>query len=106
MVPRVDENESRFPPNQSGSLCFLDTNVGIGRDLVGMLLDFELVAGLEAESVRGGVAVVLVGGDGRLLVVVVSLLDILLDRLLSRDVGGLLGQSQETHLACRFAGKR
>jgi hypothetical protein len=87
-IPCVDEDESGFAPDESGSLCFLDTNVSIGSDLVGMLLDFTLVAGLEAERVRvGSVAVVLVGGDCGLLVLLVGLFDILVGRSRRRHVG-------------------
>ena len=77
--------------------------MSVGSDLVGMQLDFPLIAGLETESVRGGVAVVLVG---RLLVVLGGLFDIVLGGSRSSNVGRLLGQSQETHLACVLSGKR
>ena len=71
--------------------------MSIGSDLVGVLFDFTLVAGLETESVRGGIAFVFVGGDSGVLVV--GLFDILVSRSRRRHVGRSLGQSQETHLA-------
>jgi hypothetical protein len=79
--------------------------VSIGSDLVRVFLDFTLVAGLETESVRGGIAFVFVGGDCGLLVLLVGLLDILMSRSRRMHFGRSLGQSQEAHLARCSAGR-
>jgi hypothetical protein len=90
--PCVEEEESWFAPNKGGGLCLLYTNMGIGSDLVRVLLDLSLIASLETVGV-GAVRVVLVGGD---IGVMVALLGIHI--CLHRDVSSrTLLLAEETH---------
>lgn len=89
--PCVKEKESGLAPDQGGSLCLLHTDVGIGSDLVGVLLDLSLIASLETVGV-GAVRVVLVGGDIGILVALLGI-----HNALCRSVGRTLLLAEETH---------
>lgn len=89
--PCVKEEESGLAPDQGGSLCLLDTDMGIGSDLVGVLLDLSLIASLETVGV-GAVRVVLVGGDIGILVTLLGI-----HNALCRSVGRTLLLAEETH---------
>ena len=76
--PCIEEEESWFAPDEGSGLRLLHTDMGIGSDLIRMLLNLTLIASLKAVGV-GAVGVVLVGGDIGVLVALLSI-HISLDR--------------------------
>lgn len=94
-APCISKEESGLAPHQCSGLCLLHTDVGIGSDLVRVLLDFLLVASLETVGVRT-VGVVLIGGDIGVLLAFLGI-GITLDR----DVRWTLRLTEETHSEVR-----
>jgi hypothetical protein len=89
--PDVSEDESWLAPDECSGLSLLYPDMGIGSDLIGVLLHLLLVTSLETFGV-GAVRVVLVSGDIGLLLALLSI-----DMVLSRHVGRTLRLAEEPH---------
>jgi hypothetical protein len=94
--PCIEEEESWLAPDECGSLRLLHADMGIGSNLIRMLLDLTLIASLKAVGVSA-VGVVLVSGDIGVLVALLSIHVCLYRDFSSR----LLLPAEESHLAAR-----